>query len=96
MSLPDVSPRGGGVGVPPSPNTESEHDVSELDYSRVTQVIGDWLAEDPGWLRDLEDNRLTWALSGWDEAGWGDVEVIHKVTGQLVASARVHRSALQV
>lgn len=67
----------------------------ELDYGQVTQVLGDWLAEDPGWLSDLEHNRLAWSLAGWDADGWADVTVMHKVTGQVVATARVHRSALE-
>ena len=76
------------------PRTDPVPADAAIDYDRITQVMGDFMAEDPGWHHDLEYNELAWSFAGWDEHGQGSVGVIHKRTGQAVASARVHWSAL--
>jgi len=69
-------------------------DMAErLHYAKVTQLVGDMMAEDPAWHPALADNRLRWMLNGWDAQGWAEVTVVHE-RGDLVAGAAVHWSML--
>ena len=67
---------------------------AEIDPQRVTQAVGDYLAEDAGWHWDLEHDELSWLLEGFDPQGWAEVTVIHKRTGRHIASAAAHWSAI--
>jgi hypothetical protein len=70
--------------------------VGRLDFDRITQRMGAFVCEDE-WLRDeLAYGRLTWTFEGWADDGSGQVLVLHKPTGAMVAGARVHWSALVV
>ena len=65
-----------------------------IDPNKVTQWLGDFMAEDPGWHHDLEHNELSWVLEGFDPGGWAELTVVHKRTGKHIASATAHWSVI--
>ena len=65
-----------------------------LDMARVVNELVERLFGDPDLSRELENDRLSWVVEGFDEYGIGSVGVVHKVTGQQVATARVHWRSL--
>jgi hypothetical protein len=65
-----------------------------LDYDRITAQMGDYMGEDEFWHSELENDRLSWVKEPFDDQGRALVLVMHKRSGQIVASATVHWSAL--
>jgi hypothetical protein len=65
-----------------------------LDFSKITQVMGDYVSADPFLAEELAAGRLAWSKQPFDDHGQADILVMHKHSGAIVAKATVHWSAL--
>jgi len=71
-------------------------DVADrIDGDLVTEGLASMIEHrDPELFAELMAERLSWSLEGWDANGMGAVEVVRNATGERVAGALVHWSAL--